>query len=221
MCGGAIDGTHIPIIAPDQYHTDYFNRKGWYSVLLQGLVDHNFKFMDFDVGQPGKCHDSWVFQSSKLHLKLVNGTFYPRLTRAIEGQDIPVVILGDSAYTLSPFLMKPYPEGLATAEELRFNVRLSRAHILVEHAFGRLKGRWRCIMKRNDSHAKNIHVLVSACIVLHNFCETWKQENEDMHIRDEPQDDDPFEHQADHAQNIAEDGEQFRAALARYFTSHH
>lgn len=40
MCVGALDGTHIPIIAPQDYCTDYYNRKGWYSVVLQGLVDH-------------------------------------------------------------------------------------------------------------------------------------------------------------------------------------
>lgn len=36
----SLDGTHIPIIAPSSFNTDYYNRKGWYSVLLQGLVDH-------------------------------------------------------------------------------------------------------------------------------------------------------------------------------------
>ena len=40
QCAGVIDGSHIPIIAPEENHTDYFNRKGWHSVLLQGVVDH-------------------------------------------------------------------------------------------------------------------------------------------------------------------------------------
>lgn len=43
MCVGALDGTHIPVIAPVNYPTDYYNRKGWYSVVLQGLVDHTYK----------------------------------------------------------------------------------------------------------------------------------------------------------------------------------
>ena len=29
-CAGAVDGTHIPIIAPESAHDDYVNRRGWY-----------------------------------------------------------------------------------------------------------------------------------------------------------------------------------------------
>ncbi len=35
-CIGAIDGSHIPIIVPEDYHCDYFNFKGWHSIILQG-----------------------------------------------------------------------------------------------------------------------------------------------------------------------------------------
>ena len=34
-CGGKIEGRHISIIALSEYHVDYMNRKGWYSVILQ------------------------------------------------------------------------------------------------------------------------------------------------------------------------------------------
>ena len=38
QCGGAIDGSHILIIAPQQFHIDFFNRRGWHSIILQGVV---------------------------------------------------------------------------------------------------------------------------------------------------------------------------------------
>ena len=42
QCRGEIDGNHIQISATKSFYTDYHNRKGWYSVILQGLVDSDF-----------------------------------------------------------------------------------------------------------------------------------------------------------------------------------
>ena len=39
QCVGAIDGCHIPILAPTEFHADYHNRKGFHSIILQGMVD--------------------------------------------------------------------------------------------------------------------------------------------------------------------------------------
>ena len=46
--------------------------------------------------------------------------------------------------------LKPYPGAGLSPKERKFNTSLSRAHVVVECAFGRLKGRWRPLLKRND-----------------------------------------------------------------------
>ena len=42
---------------------------------------------------------------------------------------------------------------------------------MVEHAFGRLKGRWRCLQTRLAVHVTEVPELVGACCILHNVCQ--------------------------------------------------
>ena len=64
---GAVDGCHVAILAPNENPADYVNRKGFYSIILQGLVDSDYLFRDVYVGWPGKVHDSRVFKNSPLY----------------------------------------------------------------------------------------------------------------------------------------------------------
>uniref|UniRef100_A0A8C3XL67 DDE Tnp4 domain-containing protein n=1 Tax=Chelydra serpentina TaxID=8475 RepID=A0A8C3XL67_CHESE len=155
-CGGAIDGTHIPILGPEHQGGQYINRKGYFSMVLQALVDHKGRFTNINVGWPGKVHDARVFKNSGLFRRLQQG--------------MPTVILGDPAYPLMPWLMKPYTGALDTEKEL-FNYRLSKCRMVVECAFGRLKARWRSLLTRCDLSPKNIPIVIAAFCVLHNLCE--------------------------------------------------
>ena len=40
----AIDGTHITVSGRDEYNENYINRKGYASVILQGVCDHQRLF---------------------------------------------------------------------------------------------------------------------------------------------------------------------------------
>ena len=73
QCGGSIDGTHIPISAPAMNHTDYYNRKGWYSMVTQAVVDHNGLFRDLCIGWPGSVHDARVLSNSRVYRKINDG----------------------------------------------------------------------------------------------------------------------------------------------------
>ncbi|KAG6933394.1 hypothetical protein G0U57_019371, partial [Chelydra serpentina] len=70
-----------------------------------------------------------------------------------------------------PWLMKPYTGALDSDKEL-FNCRLSKCRMVVECAFGRLKGRWRSLLTRSDLSETNIPTVIAACCVLHNLCES-------------------------------------------------
>uniref|UniRef100_A0A8C3I585 DDE Tnp4 domain-containing protein n=1 Tax=Chrysemys picta bellii TaxID=8478 RepID=A0A8C3I585_CHRPI len=169
--GGAIDGTHIPILAPEHQATEYINHKGYFSVLLQALVDHKGRFTNINVGWSGKVHDARVFRHSGLFRKLEEGTFFPDQKITVGDVEMPIVILGDPAYPLMPWLMKPYTGSLDSSQDL-FNYRLSKCQMVVECAFGCLKARWCSLLTRSDLSEKNIPIVTAACCALHNICES-------------------------------------------------
>lgn len=87
------------------------------------------------------------------------------------------MLLGDQAYPLLSWLMKGYHDnGHLTREQRHFNNRLSRARTTVDCAFGRLKGRWRCLLKKMDVSISRVPTIVSGCCVLHNLCESQGDE---------------------------------------------
>ena len=90
QCAGAIDGSHIPIIAPPVHAKDYYNRKGFHSIVLQGVVDHQCKFMDVYIGWPGSVHDARVLANSNVFAKAEAGTLFPDTRHRICGQDVPL-----------------------------------------------------------------------------------------------------------------------------------
>ena len=175
-CGGAIDGCHIPMAAPVEFHTDFYNRKGWYSMIIQAVADHKYHFTDIHTGWPGSVHDARVFANSPIYKKGMEGLLFSNLTKKVCDKDLPVVLLGDSAYPLLSWLMKPFPHGSLSHDQQNYNYQLSRARIVIENAFGRLKARWRCLIKRLDVKPENVAIVITTCCVLHNICEVHGEE---------------------------------------------
>ncbi|KAK7147951.1 hypothetical protein R3I94_010468 [Phoxinus phoxinus] len=179
LCAGAIDGSHIPIIAPQEDATAYYNRKGWHSIVLQAVVDHNFCFTDVYVGWPGRTHDARVLSNSPIFkmAEQQGGYLFPREnSMTVNDVEVPVHLIGDAAYPLKNWLMKGFTNHHAlTPQQRHYNYRLSSARMVVENAFGRLKGRWRCLLKRNDVDTALMSDVVAVCCVLHNICELNKE----------------------------------------------
>ena len=95
------------------------------------------------------------------------------MKRVINGVEIPLLILGDPAYPLFPWMMKPFADnGHLTADEHHYNYPQSRERMVVENTFGHLKGWWCLLLKRMDyfdiQHTTNA---IASCVVLHNICE--------------------------------------------------
>ena len=98
QCLGAIDGTHIPIKAPLVHHADYYNRKCFHSVILQGVCDSQCCFTDVFAGWPGRAHDSRVFGRSQIGNLITEERLIPddsNLRRVINNHVIEPFLIGD------------------------------------------------------------------------------------------------------------------------------
>ena len=61
---GAIDGCHIKINAPPENKDNYLDRKQYYSINLQGIVNSWLLFQHKAVGFPGSSHDVRILRLS-------------------------------------------------------------------------------------------------------------------------------------------------------------
>ncbi|XP_008188289.1 putative nuclease HARBI1, partial [Acyrthosiphon pisum] len=133
---GAIDGAHIKILAPwtkrnkmpPLDRNSYINRKQVATVLLQGICDSEYKFINIFSGWPGSAHDAHVFKNSPVGEQLISNSLnlFPR----------DMHILGDCAYPLLHCLMTPYRDnGHLTKEQRHFNYKLSSSRIVIEQNF--------------------------------------------------------------------------------------
>lgn len=86
------------------------------------------------------------------------------------GVDFPYCIVGDEAFPLKPYLLRPYPGKTGCSKEQRvFNYRLSRARRTIENAFGILANRWQIFRKAIRSNTENTIKIVKAAVCLHNW----------------------------------------------------
>ena len=129
-CWAAVDGRHIPIKCPPggpESRKEYYNLKNFYSVIMMGLVDSNYRFIWGTCGFPGNSHDAIVFQSTKLWSDIRVSDFLPHIARDIGGVTVPPIVLGDLAFPFQTWLMKPFSNAVLTPKRRNFNYRLSRA----------------------------------------------------------------------------------------------
>jgi len=113
--------------------------------------------------------------SSAVFLLLRHPERHPQATLVVEGVQVPLLVAGDPAYPLLPWLIKGYSGPNLSEEQEAFNGHLNGSRVKVEHTFGHLKGRWRILAKRSDIHHSFMPTVVAACCVLHNICEMEKQ----------------------------------------------
>lgn len=168
---GALDGKHIAIRKPKLSGSAYYNYKGFFSIVLLGLVDADYKFLWANVGSEGSSSDAGVFNNSNLEPALRNGTLGLPHPDPLpnDDRDTPYFIIADDAFPLRTWLMKPYSHRYLSHKERIFNYRCSRGRRVVENAFGILANRFRCLLSTLATTPATACKVTEACLALHNI----------------------------------------------------
>ena len=71
---GAIDSSHIALkTVPLNERIETFNQKQDYSIVIQGVADASFKFLDVSTGYPGSIQDTRILCLSRLEREINQG----------------------------------------------------------------------------------------------------------------------------------------------------
>lgn len=127
----------------------------------------------------GSNTDGGIWANSNFGQSLDSGTTDIPPPKLLPGTMImlPCALVGDEAFPLKQYLMRPYPRKSLTSDSQRiFNYRLSRASSrgsgsrrIIENAFGILVSRWRILRKSIQCKEKTAHKIVPLPLL---FCTT-------------------------------------------------
>lgn len=172
-CLGSIDGKHVTIKCPKNTGSNYFGYLKKFSIVLLAIADAEYKFICIDVGGYGKNSDGGIFEASNMGQNFMNRTMNVPIDRPLPEQDepTPCVLIGDEAFSLKSYLMRPFPYTQSKLDPRKdnYNKRLCRARRVVENSFGILVHKWRVFLRPLAMKVQTAIKIVKACCVLHNF----------------------------------------------------
>ena len=79
--------------------------------------------------------------------------------------------MGDSAYPFLRWLQKGFPRAASAdnPRQRKYNALFSGTRVVVECAYGKLKGQWRCLLQGLRQRTPDQwRTIVEACCILHN-----------------------------------------------------
>lgn len=125
-----------------------------------------------DIGAQGRHNDAGIFKGSLMGQRFDNYQMDlpPSCTLSnLSNISVPYMLVGDAAFQLNEYTLRPYSSNQLNRNRELFNYRLSRARRVVENAFGIMVSRWRIYRKPINASLKTIESIVKATVCLHNL----------------------------------------------------
>ena len=169
-CIGAVDGKHVEIQPPHGSGSYFYNNKGTHRIVLMAVANANYEFIYIDVGANGPVSDGGVWGNCTLSKRLEEnkaGLPGPE-TLNNSTKCLPYIFVGDDAFPLKQYLLKPFPFRNQTDEQRIFSYRLSRARRIIENAFGIMSNRFHVLKSPIALAPQKAEKIVLACAILHN-----------------------------------------------------
>ena len=106
---GAIDRKHITMKKLKKSGSDYYNYKGFFSLVLLTLVDTDYSFLWDNVGSNESSSDAQIFNRSNMSKKIEDGSLAlpPPEPLGEGGPDLHYFLLADNTFALMPWMVKP------------------------------------------------------------------------------------------------------------------
>ena len=144
---GDIDGKHITMKKPKKSSKNYYNYKGFFALVLLALVDVEYRCLWIDCGLSACCSDAQIFNRSLLREKIEDGSLGLSASELLgeERSDLHYFLLGDDAFALMSWMVKPYSRRQLTRSykmnrqcmcTKRTTKRLFQSHVGIDRARG-------------------------------------------------------------------------------------
>ena len=146
---GCIDGKDSHIKCLSEAGSLFYNHTQFLSMVFQGVADSESTFVSIEKGAYGKQSDGDTFSAFTCcpFFEDFESTLPKSASFEGSGTEVPFVILGEEAYLLKTYLMKPFVRKDLSSEERVFNYRQSRGRRCVACAFGTLTAKLRFLNK--------------------------------------------------------------------------
>ncbi|GBM91047.1 Putative nuclease HARBI1 [Araneus ventricosus] len=161
---GAIDCTHVAIVAPNntqEYQSSiYMNTKSFFSINVQIICDVNMRILNINAKYPGSTQAAFIWRHSAIRNAL------------LANNEAGSWLIGDSGYPLEPWLMTPISNADEDSSSARYNYAHTQARNTIEQCIVLLKSRFRCCQRSRQLHysPEKAGLIINACAVLHNIC---------------------------------------------------